>query len=90
MAKVIALRFDTVKEVSTVKTLLEIGLLDPEVSPQDSIRGREIIKQLNKCADLFAEREMEQAADMDMDMEATENKRFAGSMQDDTMSMKVK
>ena len=88
MAKVIALRFDTVKEVSTVKTLLEIGLLDPEVSPQDSIRGREIIKQLNKCADLFAEREMEQAADMDM--EATENKRFAGSMQDDTMSMKVK
>ena len=34
MAKVIALRFDNVKEVSTVKTLIEIGLLDPEVSPQ--------------------------------------------------------
>ena len=88
MAKVIALRFDTVKEVSTVKTLIEIGLLDPEVSPRDASTGREIIQQLNKCADLFAEREMEQAADMDM--EATENKRFAGSMQDNTMSMKVK
>ena len=88
MAKVIALRFDTVKEVSTLKTLIEIGLTDMEVSPQDSIRGREIIKQLNKCADMFSERQMAEAADMDM--EATENKRYAGSMQDDTLSMKVK
>jgi|TARA_R100000278_G_scaffold89598_1_gene68341 hypothetical protein len=80
MAKVIALRFDNVKEVSTVKTLIEIGLLDPEVSPQDSVRGREIIKQLNKCAEMFIEKQKAEAADMDM--ESTENKRFAGSKQD--------
>ena len=80
MAKVIALRFDNVKQVSTVKTLLEIGLTDPEVSPRDAGTGREIIQQLNKCADLFAERQMAEAADMDM--ESAENKRFAGSKQD--------
>ena len=88
MAKVIALRFDSVKEVSTLKTLIEIGSQDPELRPQDAIRGREILKQLNKCADLFTERQMAEAADMDM--EAAENKRFAGSKQDDTMSMKAK
>ena len=42
MDKVIALRFDNLKEISTVKTLLEIGLADLEVSPGDAIIGRQI------------------------------------------------
>ena len=84
MAKVIALRFDTVKEVSTVKTLLEIGLMDPEVSPGDAQTGREIIQQLNKCGELFIEQDKQKLkeAQADMDMESTENKRYAGSKQD--------
>ena len=84
MAKVIALRFDTVKEVSTVKTLLEIGLMDPEVSPGDAQTGREIFQQLNKCGALFIEQDKQKlkAAQADMDMESTENKRYAGSKQD--------
>tara|TARA_R100001015_G_C4572695_1_gene130508 strand:+ start:13 stop:198 length:186 start_codon:yes stop_codon:yes gene_type:complete len=53
MDKVIALRFDTLKEISTVKTLLEIGLSDLEVSPGDAIIGRQVIEQLNKCSELM-------------------------------------
>mgnify|MGYP003122194979 FL=1 len=53
MDKVIALRFDNLKEISTVKTLLEIGLADLEVSPGDAIIGRQIIEQLNKCSKLM-------------------------------------
>lgn len=53
MDKVIALRFDNLKEISTVKTLLEIGLSDLEVSPGDAIIGRQIIEQLNNCSNLM-------------------------------------
>ena len=53
MDKVIALRFDNLKEISTVKTLLEIGLSDLEVSPGDAIIGRKIIEQLNNCSNLM-------------------------------------
>ncbi len=53
MDKVIALRFDNIKEISVVKSLIEVGLQDPEISPGEAITGREIIKQLNKCATLM-------------------------------------
>tara|TARA_Y100000004_G_C8853378_1_gene385729 strand:- start:721 stop:906 length:186 start_codon:yes stop_codon:yes gene_type:complete len=53
MDKVIALRFDNLKEISTVKTLLEIGLSDMEVSPGDALIGRQIIEQLNKCGEMM-------------------------------------
>jgi hypothetical protein len=51
MDKVIALRFDSLKEISTIKTLLEIGLSDLEVSPGDAIIGRQVINELNKCSE---------------------------------------
>tara|TARA_Y100001937_G_scaffold87263_1_gene118128 strand:- start:204 stop:389 length:186 start_codon:yes stop_codon:yes gene_type:complete len=53
MDKVIALRFDNLKEISTVKTLLEIGLADLEVSPGDAVIGRQVIEQLNNCSKLM-------------------------------------
>jgi len=99
MAKVIALRFDTVKEVSTLKSLIEVGLNDPQMSPRDKKVGEEILKCLNGCADLFLERASKEKAkqeseipipfEEDVDMESTENKRFAGSMQDNTQAMKA-
>ena len=53
MEKVIALRFDNLKEISVVKSLIEIGLADLEVSPGDAVIGRQIIEQLNNCGKLI-------------------------------------
>ena len=51
MDKVIALRFENKKEISTVKTLLEIGINDASTSPGDAKIGKHIIEILNKCAE---------------------------------------
>ena len=53
MDKVIALQFENVKEISVVKTLIEIGLADLEVSPGDAVIGRQVIQQLNKCGEMM-------------------------------------
>ncbi len=101
MAKVIALRFDTIKEVSTLKTLIEVGLSDPMISPREKKEGEELLKTLNGCAELFLDRDTRTVDDAgvdvetgkvatpspDIDYESSENKRFAGSMQDDTQAM---
>lgn len=53
MDKVIALQFENVKEISVVKTLIEIGLADLEISPGDAVIGRQVIQQLNKCGEMM-------------------------------------
>jgi len=53
MDKVIALQFENVKEISVVKTLIEIGLADLEISPGDAVIGRQVIEQLNKCGEMM-------------------------------------
>ncbi len=53
MDKVIALRFDNIKEISVVKSLIEIGLQGLEISPGDAVIGRQVIQQLNKCGEMM-------------------------------------
>jgi hypothetical protein len=50
MDKIIALRFESLKEISAIKTLMEIGIVDAKTSPGDAQIGRHIIEVLNKCA----------------------------------------
>tara|TARA_R110000851_G_scaffold281965_1_gene435462 strand:- start:1646 stop:1846 length:201 start_codon:yes stop_codon:yes gene_type:complete len=58
MAKVIALRFDNIREVSALKTFIELGLKDLRVSPGDSKVGKEILEALAGCSKMFMERNL--------------------------------
>lgn len=51
MDKVTALRFESKKEISTVKTLLETGINDASTSPGDAKTGKHIIEVLNKMVE---------------------------------------
>lgn len=53
MDKVIALRFETKKEVQVLRRLLNEGMFDIEVSTDDLSIGKQISEQLDKCIELF-------------------------------------